>query len=201
MKHLLLAAVVVGAFGSITTVPASAAVVVVETAPPPPRAERMPPPRRGYVWSPGHWEWRRGHHVWVGGTWLRERHGYAYHAPAWVQRDGRTATTRGRTIRTAAEFPSSGTKQAPSPATRRALFIRRRANKKPPAHCCDRRQIQASTWRRQRIGRRITADGTIPILGRRHVSQVPIRVLDGAPRCRRSRTIKAEQAERPKQWR
>ena len=98
MKHLLLAALVAGSFGSIS-LPASADVVVVRTAPPAPRAERVPPPRRGYVWAPGHWEWRGGHHVWVGGTWLRERRGYVYHAPAWVERDGRWVMERGTWVR------------------------------------------------------------------------------------------------------
>jgi hypothetical protein len=97
MKHLLLAALVAGAFGSVAVpVTATAAVVVVETAPPPPRAERMPAPRRGYVWAPGHWEWRHGRHVWVGGQWFRERPGYVYRAPAWVQRDGRWMMEGGR---------------------------------------------------------------------------------------------------------
>ncbi|WP_073051881.1 YXWGXW repeat-containing protein [Kaistia soli] len=39
--------------------------------PPPPRAERRPPPRRGYVWMPGHWTWRRGRYVWISGHWAR----------------------------------------------------------------------------------------------------------------------------------
>jgi len=98
MKQLLLAALVAGSFGSIA-LPASADVVVVQTAPPAPRAERVPPPRRGYVWAPGHWEWRGGHHVWVNGTWLRERRGYVYHAPAWVERDGRWVMERGTWVR------------------------------------------------------------------------------------------------------
>ena len=33
--------------------------IVIQTPPPPPRVERVPPPRRGYVWAPGHYEWRR----------------------------------------------------------------------------------------------------------------------------------------------
>ena len=32
--------------------------------------ERVPPPRRGYVWVPGHWAWRRGRYVWVRGGWV-----------------------------------------------------------------------------------------------------------------------------------
>lgn len=98
MKHLLLAALVAGSFGSIP-LPASADVVVVQTAPPPPRAERIPAPRRGYVWAPGHWEWHGGHHVWVNGSWMRERRGYVYHAPTWVERDGRWVMERGTWVR------------------------------------------------------------------------------------------------------
>src|SRR5438067_9238404 len=94
MKKLLIAALLAGSFGSIA-IPASAQ-VYIDHAPPPPRDERVPPARHGYVWSPGHWEWRHGHHVWVGGSWLRERHGYTYHAPNWVQRDGHWMMERGR---------------------------------------------------------------------------------------------------------
>ncbi|WP_225782583.1 YXWGXW repeat-containing protein [Xenophilus sp. Marseille-Q4582] len=70
--------------------------VQIGQAPPPPRFERVPPPRRGYVWSPGHWEWQRGRHVWVAGTWLKARPGYAYRAPQWVQHDGRWDYRAGR---------------------------------------------------------------------------------------------------------
>jgi hypothetical protein len=60
--------------------------VGIGVAPPPPRFERLPPPRRGYVWAPGYWRWeQRAHrHVWVGGHWLRARHGYYYHRARWV---------------------------------------------------------------------------------------------------------------------
>ena len=74
MKKLLLAALVAGSLGG-ATLPASAD-VVVRTAPPPPRDERIPEARRGYVWAPGHWEWRHGRYAWTNGKWLRERHGY-----------------------------------------------------------------------------------------------------------------------------
>ena len=93
MKKLLLAALVAGSLGGVT-LPASAD-VVIRTAPPPPRDERMPEARRGYVWAPGHWEWRHGRYVWNNGKWLRERHGYAYRAPNWVERDGRWMMERG----------------------------------------------------------------------------------------------------------
>jgi hypothetical protein len=94
MKKLLIAALLAGSFGSVA-MPAGAQ-IIVDHAPPPPRDERVPAPRHGYVWAPGHWEWRHGHHVWVGGTWLRERRGYVYHAPNWVQRDGHWMMERGR---------------------------------------------------------------------------------------------------------
>ncbi len=60
----------------------------VREAPPPPRYEPVPHPRHGYVWAPGHWEWRGHRHDWVGGMWIAERPGYVYRAPAWRQRDG-----------------------------------------------------------------------------------------------------------------
>jgi hypothetical protein len=60
------------------------AVLSVQVGPPPARAEMVPPPRPGWVWSPGHHEWRHGQYVWMRGHWVRERPGYAYVAPAWV---------------------------------------------------------------------------------------------------------------------
>lgn len=80
------------------TVPVTAqaqSVVYVQIAPPPPRAERVPPPRRGQIWSPGHYEFRGSRHVWVKGTWVRTRPGYAYRAPEWRERDGRWEYRRG----------------------------------------------------------------------------------------------------------
>lgn len=93
-RRILLATVVASAMGAVV-VPA-AAEALVRVAPPAPRMERIPEPRRGYVWSPGHWEWRRQQHVWINGSWLRERPGYAYRAPAWAQRDNRWALQPGR---------------------------------------------------------------------------------------------------------
>lgn len=63
--------------------------IIVQVAPPQPRAERMPPPRRGYVWAPGHYEWRGNNHVWMRGYWVQARPGYAWRAPEWRERDGR----------------------------------------------------------------------------------------------------------------
>jgi len=94
LKKTFVAALVAASLGSVA-LPA-AADVIVRVAPPPPRAEHVPPPRHGYVWVPGHWDWNGRRHVWVHGTWLRERHGYSYHEPAWVEHDGRWSMERGR---------------------------------------------------------------------------------------------------------
>jgi hypothetical protein len=61
----------------------------VVIAPPPPRYEVHPAPRAGFVWSPGHWEWRVNSHVWIAGHWERVRPGYGYMPPRWVERNGR----------------------------------------------------------------------------------------------------------------
>lgn len=94
IKKILLAAMIAGSFGSVA-IPASAAVVIVREAPPAPRDEAIPSPRHGYVWAPGHWEWRHDRHQWVGGTWIRARTGYVYHAPAWEQHEGAWRMTPG----------------------------------------------------------------------------------------------------------
>ncbi len=60
---------------------------IVSTAPPPAaRQEVQPAPRNGYVWAPGHQAWRGNQYVWVSGQWARERPGYEYREPRWVQR-------------------------------------------------------------------------------------------------------------------
>lgn len=78
--------------GAVTVPTAAQAQPVINVqlgAPPPPRIERVPPPRRGYVWSPGHWEARRRAYVWVPGVWVRARPGYAYRPPQWRDNNGR----------------------------------------------------------------------------------------------------------------
>lgn len=76
-----------------TTLPkaAEAQGVTLSFGPPPPPvyARPVPPPRRGYVWAPGHWRWNGYRHVWVEGTWLRDRRGYHYSEPRWAENDGR----------------------------------------------------------------------------------------------------------------
>ncbi|HEY8356470.1 MAG TPA: hypothetical protein VIL30_03315 [Ramlibacter sp.] len=59
---------------------------IVSVAPPAPQYEVVPAPRQGYVWAPGHYEWRGNQHVWVQGQWLSARNGYDYREPRWVQR-------------------------------------------------------------------------------------------------------------------
>src|SRR6185295_15511074 len=46
--------------------------VYVNVAPPAERYERIPEARRGYVWSPGYWDYRKNKHVWVKGSQVRE---------------------------------------------------------------------------------------------------------------------------------
>ena len=87
MKKILLVAVLAATMGGIAA--PAAAVVYVQVAPPAPRTEVVPAPRPGHAWAPGYWDWRGKRHVWVAGHWLRERRGYAYAEPRWVERDGR----------------------------------------------------------------------------------------------------------------
>jgi hypothetical protein len=67
----------------------------VGSAPPAPLYERAPTVRRGYVWSPGYWEWRGHRHHWVPGTYIVERPGYVYAPPAWQERGGRWVMQQG----------------------------------------------------------------------------------------------------------
>ena len=66
----------------------AAKVIVIDVAPPPPR-EEVVVTRTGYVWVPGYWHWEHGHHVWVKGHSVRERHGYHWTAHRWEERDKR----------------------------------------------------------------------------------------------------------------
>lgn len=65
---------------------AAQAQIAITVAPPAPRYEVVPAAREGYVWAPGHWEWRHGEYVWDAGRWMPERRGYEYHESRWVQR-------------------------------------------------------------------------------------------------------------------
>lgn len=95
-KTILAAALAAASLGAVT-LPATAAPrgVIVDVAPPPPRVEAVPAARRGYAWAPGYWNWVGHRHVWVPGTWVRERRGYRYAEPRWVEQDGHWALRRG----------------------------------------------------------------------------------------------------------
>jgi hypothetical protein len=58
----------------------------IQVAPPPPLHEVAPQPRSGFVWTPGHHEWRGDRYVWMRGHWMPERYGYEYREPRWIQR-------------------------------------------------------------------------------------------------------------------
>jgi hypothetical protein len=74
---------------------------VVQYAPPAPLAERVPAARDGYVWAPGHYDWRDGRYVWVQGRWMQDRPGYEWREARWMQRsDGSWVLTEGSWIRT-----------------------------------------------------------------------------------------------------
>lgn len=98
MKRMLLAATLSASLGSVA-VPAGSAVVIVREAPPPPRVERVPETRRGVVWAPGYWDWKRNRYVWVRGKWIRDRTGDVYNPPAWEERNGRWYITRSNWVR------------------------------------------------------------------------------------------------------
>lgn len=98
LKKILLASLVAASFGAIP-VASVARDIIVQIAPPAPRQEVVPAPRRGYVWAPGHYEWRNRRHVWVEGRWLRERRGYAYNGPTWEERNGRWVMRQGQWVR------------------------------------------------------------------------------------------------------
>jgi hypothetical protein len=88
LVSVLFAAGMIGA--AATPLPSLAAIdVFVNFAPPPPRYERVPELRRGYIWSPGYWDWRGNRHVWVNGVAVRERQGFSYQPRQWVEHDGR----------------------------------------------------------------------------------------------------------------
>jgi hypothetical protein len=86
-KTLLGAVIAAGSLiGLLPTAANAQYTAIVSVAPPSPLNEAVPPPRQGYVWAPGHHEWRGNQHVWVPGHWLKAREGYDYREPRWVQR-------------------------------------------------------------------------------------------------------------------
>jgi len=97
-KKILLASMIAASLGSIPLA-SVARTIIVREAPPPPRDETIPAARRGYVWAPGHWEWRHNRHVWASGHWIRERRGHHWEADRWEERDGRWVMVPGRWAR------------------------------------------------------------------------------------------------------
>jgi hypothetical protein len=92
-KALFSSLLIAGMIGTVSlplpSIAATSVNIDVHIAPPPPRYEAVPAARAGYVWSPGHWQWRGGRHVWVPGHWERVRAGYVYRTPRWAERGGR----------------------------------------------------------------------------------------------------------------
>lgn len=94
VKRVLLAVALVGAMTS----PSFAATYFdldINVGPPAARYEAVPVARPGYVWAPGHWEWDRGRHIWVGGMWVAERPGYRWVSAKWIHHGNRWGYTRG----------------------------------------------------------------------------------------------------------
>ncbi|HEY5000143.1 MAG TPA: YXWGXW repeat-containing protein [Usitatibacter sp.] len=96
MKKLIVAGTVAVALGSVS-VPAAARTSVdlfVNVGPPAAPVEIVPAPRVGFVWLPGYWDWRHGHHYWVAGRYVRPRPGFVYEPARWVEYGGRWRYTR-----------------------------------------------------------------------------------------------------------
>ncbi|HSS29236.1 MAG TPA: hypothetical protein VLL50_14910 [Usitatibacter sp.] len=89
MKRTLLPLAAALAFAVATPVFADEYIVRdVTIAPPAPITEEVPAPREGYVWAPGYYDYAQNKHHWHKGRWMRERRGYTYVAPRWVDENG-----------------------------------------------------------------------------------------------------------------
>lgn len=97
-KVLVSALFAAGVLGAVAMpLPSAAAVTIyANIAPPADRYELVPVERRGYLWSPGYWNYRGNKHVWVRGSQVRVRDGYSYEPNRWVERDGRWNLERSR---------------------------------------------------------------------------------------------------------
>jgi hypothetical protein len=98
-KKILLATLVAASAAAIPVASYAQRQVIVNVAPPAARQEAVPAPRRGFVWVPGHHEWRQRQHVWISGHWLKARQGYAYNAPQWSERNGKWVMREGQWVR------------------------------------------------------------------------------------------------------
>jgi hypothetical protein len=68
---------------------ASPSEIINRTPPPPERIEAEPEARKGFVWSPGFWEWRGTGYRWAPGEWVKEKRGHRWQPYGWEERDGR----------------------------------------------------------------------------------------------------------------
>ncbi len=85
-NKIILGAVMAASLMALGTGAQAQYTAIVSVAPPAPQVEVVPGPRRGYVWAPGHYEYRGNQYTWVQGRWMADRQGYAYAEPRWVQR-------------------------------------------------------------------------------------------------------------------
>ena len=94
----LLAALIAASLGgvSVPTLARADVEIFFNSAPPAARHEVVPAPRRGYLWVRGHWDARGHQHVWRAGHWERQRVGFQYVEPRWVERNNGWALERGR---------------------------------------------------------------------------------------------------------
>jgi len=79
-----------GSAATVYTPPVEAGAYVgldINVAPPAAQYEAVGAVRPGFVWAPGYWQWDPNvhHHVWIAGSYIPERNGYYWIAPAWVQ--------------------------------------------------------------------------------------------------------------------
>jgi WXXGXW repeat (2 copies) len=94
----LLVALIAASLGAVAvpTLASADTEIFFDRAPPQLRHEVVPAPRRGYLWVPGYWDARNQKHHWRVGHWERERVGYKFVEPRWVERNNGWALERGR---------------------------------------------------------------------------------------------------------
>ena len=79
--------------------PRSRVVISVRGEPPAPRVVVAPGARRGYIYAPGHWQWRGNRYVWVEGRYLKERRGHVWVADRYERRGNNWILIRGHWVR------------------------------------------------------------------------------------------------------
>ena len=100
-KFALAATAAAALIGLGSTASYAAPAIVAEFAPPAIVHESIPAPREGFVWAPGHYEFRGGNYVWTPGYWMRERPGFEWEEAHWVRRaDGTWRLVAGHWVET-----------------------------------------------------------------------------------------------------